>query len=79
MKLESPREQRFRWMPVTWRLSDGTSGDFASEAPFETTLSLDSTGEQRLYITYLEEIFDGVDWQETGQLHEVEEVSFQVD
>ena len=31
-----------------------------------------------LYITYKEEIFDGVGWQETGQVHEVEELTFQV-
>ena len=79
MNLESPREQRFRWIPVTWRLSDGTSGSFSNEAPFQSALSLDSIGEQRLYITYLEEVFDGVDWQATDQLHEVEEVIFRVD
>jgi hypothetical protein len=48
------------------------------KAPYQASLSLDNKGEQRLYITYLEEIFDGVGWQETGQLHEVEEVFFQV-
>ena len=78
MNLESPKDQRFRWMPETWRLSDGTSGSFSSEAPFQASLSLNNKGEMRLYITYLEEIFDGIDWQETGQLHEVEEVMFRI-
>lgn len=78
MNLESPKEQRFRWYPVSWRLSDGTSGSFSIEAPFQATLPLNSKGEQCLYITYLEEIFDGVDWQETEQICEVEELLFQV-
>ena len=79
MNLEAPEDQRFRWYPVTWRLWDGTSGGFSNEAPFQTILSLDSKGDGQLYITYLEEIFDGVDWQETGQLREVEEVTFRID
>ena len=77
--LETPNDQRFRWIPVTWRLSDGTNGSFSGEAMYQATLFFDNKGEQYLYITYLEEIFDGTDWQETGQLHEVEEVLFRVD
>lgn len=73
------QDQRFRWMPVSWRLTDGTSGSFSSQAPYEATVSLNSKGEQCLYISYQEEIFDGLDWQETGQICEVEEVVFQVD
>lgn len=79
MNLESPREQRFRWYPVSWRLSDGTSGSFSEEVPYQAVFTLGNTGEQRLHITYLEETFDGVGWQATGQLREVEEVIFQVD
>jgi len=79
MNLESPREQRFRWYPVAWRLSDGTIGSFSDEVPYEAILTCSNKGEQRLYITYLEEVFDGVDWQETGQSHEVEEVTFQTE
>lgn len=79
MNLEKPKDQRFRWYPVTWRFSDGTSGSFSNEAPYQTVLSLDNKGEQRLYITYLEEIFDGVDWRETGQLREIEEIMFRIE
>ena len=77
--LETPNDQRFRWIPVTWRLSDGTNGSFSGEDTYQATLSFDNKGEQYLYITYLEEIFDGIDWQETGQLYEVEEVLFRID
>lgn len=78
MNLESPKDQRFRWTPVNWRLSDGSNGSFSSEAPFQATLSLDSKGDHRLYITYMEEIFDGIDWQKTSQSHEVEEIMLQI-
>ena len=73
MNLESPRDKRFRWMPISWRLSDGTSGYFTNEAPFQASIPLDSIGEQGLYITYLEEVFDRVTWQQTGQVREVRE------
>ena len=73
MNLESPYDKRFRWMPISWRLSDGTNGYFTNEAPFQTSIPLDSIGEQGLYITYLEEVFDSVAWQQTGQVHEVRE------
>jgi len=73
MNLESPRDKRFRWMPVSWRLSDGTSGVFTNEIPFQASIPLDNIGEQWLYITYLEEVFDRVHWQETGQVREVRE------
>lgn len=78
MNLEIPNDQRFRWYPVAWSLSDGTSGSFLGEAAFQAELPLTSSGEKKLYITYLEEIFDGVGWQETGQLRVVEERMFQV-
>lgn len=78
MELNAPLDQRFRWTPVRWRLSDGTSGDFTAMAPFQATLYVRNTGKKTLYITYMEEIFDGIDWQETRQKHEVPEVNFQV-
>jgi len=73
MSLESPQDKRFRWMPISWRLSDGTSGVFTCGVPFQSNIHLINIGEQWLYITYLEEVFDRVDWQETGQIHEVRE------
>jgi len=73
MSLESPRDKRFRWMPVSWRLSDGSSGDFTNEMPFQADILLGGTGDQWLYITYLEEVFDRVSWQQTGQVREVRE------
>jgi len=73
MSLESPRDKRFRWMPISWRLSDGTSGYFTNEYPFHASISLGSIGEQGLYITYLEEVFDRVIWQQTGQVREIRE------
>jgi hypothetical protein len=79
MGLESPREQRFRWYPVTWRLSDGASGNFSDEAPFQAELTIGDKGDGRLYITYVEEVYDGTYWQETGQVREVEERAFRVD
>jgi uncharacterized repeat protein (TIGR02543 family) len=79
MNLEAPREQRFRWYPVTWRLSDGTNGSFLNEAPFRAELTIGGKGDGRLCISYVEEIYDGTYWQETGQKREVEEVAFRVD
>ena len=73
MNLESPRDKRFRWMPISWRLSDGTNGVFTNKMPFQANILLKETGEQWLYITYLEEIFDRVNWQQTGQVQEVRE------
>ncbi|MCL2372291.1 MAG: hypothetical protein FWC78_02690 [Defluviitaleaceae bacterium] len=73
MSLESPRDKRFRWVPISWRLSDGTSGYFASEYHFQASISLGGVGEQGLYITYMEEVFDRVNWQQTGQMREVRE------
>jgi hypothetical protein len=73
MSLESPRDKRFRWIPVSWRLSDGTSGNFTSETPFQADISFNNTGEQWLYITYFEEIFDKNYWQRASRLHEVRE------
>jgi hypothetical protein len=78
LNLSMPKDQRFRWIPVYWRLSDGTSGNFSKKAPYSVDLSLGNIGEQTLYITYLEEIYDGVSWQQTEQLHEAEEVIFKV-
>lgn len=71
MNLESPRDQRFRWRPVSWNLSSGESGIFT--VPFQTNIPFDSIGEHWLYITYQEEIFDGRIWQETNQLRKVRE------
>jgi hypothetical protein len=79
MDLESPREQRFRWYPVTWRIFDGTSGSFSVGTTFEAALSPIGKGEQKLYITYSEEIYDSTHWQATGQSREVEEIAFRVD
>lgn len=76
--LDEPKDQRFRWIPVSWKVLDSMTGNFSEEAPFLARLSIDIQGDYKLYIAYKEEVFDGVDWQETGQLHEVEEVSFQV-
>ena len=78
MNLESPQDKRFRWVPLSWRLSDGTSGYFAGEANFQASIPLSSIGEQGLYITYLEEVFDRVRWQQTGQVREVRERSLLV-
>jgi len=72
MGLELPQDIRFRWVPVSWRLSGGANGDFAGEVPFQASI-LPDVGEQWLYITYLEEVFDRVGWQETGQVREVRE------
>jgi hypothetical protein len=79
MNTNAPKDQRFRWLPASWKLSDGTKGNFPSDAPFQASLIINSKGDGRLYITYLEEIFDGVGWQATGQSREVEEVAFRVD
>ena len=78
MHLGEPKDQRFRWIPVSWRVSGSMPGDFSEEAPFLAEFSIAQQGEYTLYITYKEEIFDGVDWQETGQIQEVDELSFQV-
>jgi hypothetical protein len=79
MDIGSPREQRFRWKPIEWRLSDGTKGSFTGETTFEADLLIGGEGDGMLYISYLEETFDGTSWQETGQICEVPEVPFQID
>ncbi|MCL2356898.1 MAG: hypothetical protein FWC70_07055 [Defluviitaleaceae bacterium] len=71
--VESPWEKRFRWIPVAWRLSDDASGNFTNEAPFFASIPLRNAGEHGLYITYTEEVFDRVRWQQTGQVREVRE------
>jgi len=78
MNLNEPKDQRFRWKPDSYRVSDSIISSFAEVMPFLTTFSIDNQGDYKLYITYKEEIFDGVTWQETSQVHEVEELSFQV-
>lgn len=78
MHLEKPQDQRFRWFPVKWRISESIDGVFSKESPFSAQISLDMKGGHTLYITYKEEIFDGIGWQETGQVHEVPELSFQI-
>lgn len=79
LHLEASEDQRFRWTPKAWRLSDETTGKFMSKAPFQAIVALEHEGEQRLYITYFEEIFDGTGWQGTGQSREVEERTFTVE
>ncbi|MDR1559870.1 MAG: hypothetical protein LBS84_09290 [Clostridiales bacterium] len=76
--LESPGDQRFRWTPVSWRLSDGKKGMFSDTVPFTATLTAEPASEQTLYITYVEEIYDMVGWQKTGQVHETAEINFTV-
>jgi hypothetical protein len=76
MKLKAPQDQRFRWKPISWRLSDDKTGSFTVEAPFHANIIPEQAGKQQLYITYSEEIFDGVGWQPTGQTREVLEVMF---
>lgn len=78
MHLVTPNDQRFRWIPVSWKVTDSMSGDFTAEAPFSAEFSVGEQGDYKLYITYKEEIFDGANWQETGQIRDVEEVSFQI-
>ncbi|MCL2361961.1 MAG: hypothetical protein FWC73_09135 [Defluviitaleaceae bacterium] len=73
MNLELPQDKRFRWMPISWNLSNGVSGVFMSEGLFQADITFDNIGEQWLYITYLEEVFDRTRWQETGQIREVRE------
>jgi len=73
MSLELPQDKRFRWMPISWSLSNGASGVFTRAAPFQSSIPFDNTGEQWLYITYMEEVFDRIGWQETGQVREVRE------
>lgn len=78
MHLIKPNDQRFRWIPIGWKVSDSITGDFSEEVLFIAEFSVGAQGEYMLYITYKEEIFDGADWQATGQICEVEELSFQV-
>ncbi len=78
MNLVAPKDQRFRWIPTLWKISNSTNGVFSKEAPFLAEFSLSKEGEYKIYITYEEEIFDGVDWQKTRQIHEVEELFFLV-
>ena len=73
MGVESPWEKRFRWVPIAWRLSNETSGTFTNEAPFTASIQFVNTGEHGLYITYKEEVFDRVRWQQTGQVREIRE------
>jgi hypothetical protein len=76
--LKSPKDQRFRWTPVSWRLSGGKNGVFSDTVPFTATLTAGQASEQTLYITYVEEIYDMVGWQKTGQVQETAEVDFTV-
>lgn len=76
--LMKPNDQRFRWIPIRWRVSDLSEGEFTKEAPFTATFSLEKQGDFMLHITYKEEIFDGISWQETDQVREVEERSVHV-
>ena len=76
MHLSLPNDRRFRWAPISWRVGNDACGEFPVEEPFTAVLSIDDEGEFALYITYREEIFDGLKWQATGQVCEVEERSF---
>ena len=73
MAVEAPLEKRFRWVPIAWRLSDETWGNFTTEAPFFAHVPLAHAGETGLYIIYMEEVFDRIKWQRTGQIREVRE------
>lgn len=79
MHLGTPKDQRFRWVPVQWWISDTVNGRFADEMPFQMEFSIEKQGEYTLYITYKEEIFDGVNWQETNQVYGVEELHFLIE
>ncbi len=76
LSLEFPDDQRYRWFPVSYRVSNAASGEFPSHAPYTVEFSLQSIGGYTLYVTYKEEIFDGKVWQKTGQVREVEEHAF---
>ncbi len=78
MHIEIPNDQRFRWVPVGWKVENMIVGEFSEKSPYSAAFSIDSQGGYKLYITYKEEIFDGIAWQETGQMREVEEVAFQI-
>lgn len=69
-------DQRYRWFPISYRVTDVVSEDFPSYSPYTVEFYLQKTGKYTLYVTYKEEIFDGRDWQNTGQVHEVEERTF---
>ena len=79
MDLDAPKDQRFRWIPVSWKVSDNKKGEFLKEAPFAAEFSIEKPGDYVFEIVYKEEIFDGLAWQETGQLREVKERSFSVE
>ena len=78
MNLVNLQDQRFRWIPLGWKISDSVSGDFMAEVPYSAEFSVSEQGIYTLYITYSEEIFDGMSWQKTGQIRDVEEITFQV-
>jgi len=73
MNLELPEDKRFRLVPIAWRVSDGGDGIFSNMMPFTANISLNHIGEHVLYISYREEVFDGVVWQVTGNVREVRE------
>lgn len=76
--LVEPPSERFRWIPVNWRVEGLGQGTFSSEAPYTATIDLSTAGSYSLYITYKEEVFDGVAWQSTEREHEVQELPFSV-
>ena len=78
MDLGSPLDQRFRWLPICLWASGSAAADFTTETPFAAGFSIDEPGGYILLITYREEVFDGVGWQETGQIREVSERSFSI-
>lgn len=76
--LVEPLSERFRWIPVSWRVEELGKGVFSGEAPYTAPIHMATAGRYTLCITYREEVFDSIIWQETGREHEVEELPFSV-
>lgn len=78
MHLTEPNDQRCRWAPIAWRVDNAASGGFSGETPYSAEFSISAAGEYTLFVTYKEEIYDGIRWQETGQVRETPEALFQI-
>lgn len=76
--LVNPPSERFRWIPISWRIDSLIQGEFTDTIPYSFTRVLSASGSYHLYITYIEEVFEGISWQETGREHEVAELPFSV-
>lgn len=76
--LIDPPSERFRWIPVSWRVDGLGQGQFSDEAPYTANISMATAGSYTLCITYREEVFDSITWQDTGKVHEAAELSFSV-